>query len=249
MKELAAENGEFCFADNKLRGAAVKRVAEDRMFEGGEVHTNLMRASGVELDFDERGGTKLLEDGPVGAGIAGVCGFAGRPGGHSYAALGIAGDGKFDGAFCSGEFSLDEREIGFLNGTRAKGFGKFGVREIVFGDEDCAARIFVEAMNDSRAQRVAALRERLATAEKRVDERAARVPCSGVNGHASGFVDDDELVVLIKNIERDGFGFGFKRWTRLGLNGDALAAFEFLAGFGGLAVDLDEAGIDEFLDA
>src|ERR1700757_561246 len=132
------------------------------MFEGGEVHTNLMRASRMELDFNERGGTKLLEDSPIGAGVASVCGFAHGPGGHSHAALGIAGDGKFDAAFCSGEFSLHEGEIGFLDGARAKGFGKFGVCEIIFGDEDCATRIFVEAMDDARTQSIAALRERLA---------------------------------------------------------------------------------------
>lgn len=219
------------------------------MFEGGEVHTNLMRASGVELDFDERGGTKLLEDVPIGAGVAGVCGFAGGPGGHSDAALGIARDGKLDAAFCAGEFSLHEREIRFLNSARAKSFGKFGMCEIVFGDEDCSARIFVKAMDDARAQGVAALRERLAAAKKRVDECAARVPCSGVDGHASGLVDDDEIVIFVKDFEWDGFGFGFERCARLGLNSDAFAALEFLAGFGGLAVDPDEAGIDEFLHA
>src|SRR5881394_1743648 len=166
-----------------------------------------MRASGVELDLDERSGAEFLEDRPVGAGGACVCGFGGGPRGHLYAAIGIARDGELDAALCAGEFPLHEGEIGLLHRARLKGFGKFGVSEIVLGDGDCAARVFVQPMNDAWSQRIATLRERLATAEKSVDERAARVPCSGVDGHASWLVNDDEVVVFVENVERDGFSF------------------------------------------
>src|SRR6184192_442196 len=148
-----------------------------------------MRASGVELDLYERGGAKFLEDGPIGAGGASVCGFGGGARGHLYAAIGIARDGEFYAALCAGEFPVHEREIGLLHRARLKGFGEFGVSEIVFRDDDCAARVFVQAVDDTGPQRIATLRERLAAAEKRVDERAARVPCSGVDGHASGLVN------------------------------------------------------------
>src|SRR5256885_12153685 len=193
-----------------------------------------MRASGVELDLDERGGAECLEDGPVGAGGACVCGFGGGPRGHTNAVFRIARDGKFDAALCPGEFAVHEREIGLLQGARLKGFGKFGVSEIVFGDDYRAARVFVQPMNDAGPQRVTALRERLAAAEKRVDERAARVPCSGVDRHASGLVNNDEVVVFVEDVERDGFGFSFERCAWLRLNGDALAATELLARLGRL---------------
>ena len=213
------------------------------------MHADLMRASGMELDFDERGWAEFLEDGPIGAGGACVCGFGGGARGHLYAAIGIARDGEFDAALCAREFSLHEREIGLLHGARLKGFREFGVSEIVFGDDYRAARVFVQPMNDAGPQRVTALRKRLAAAEKRVDERAARVPCSGVNGHTGGLVDDDEVVVFVEDVERDGFSFSFERCAWFRLNGDALAATEFLARLGRLAIDENEAGIDEFLDA
>jgi len=79
------------------------------------VHADLMRASGVELDLDERGGAELLEHGPVRAGGSCVFGLAGGPRGHLYAAIGIASDGKFDAAFYASEFSLHERQICFLH--------------------------------------------------------------------------------------------------------------------------------------
>lgn len=249
VQELPAKVGELYLADGELRGSAIERVANDGMFEGGEVHTNLMRASGAELDFEERGGAELLKNGPVRAGVAGVCGFSSGTRRHTHAALGIARNGEFDAAARGGEFSLHEREICFLNGARAKSFRKFRVGEIVFGDEDCSARIFVQAMDDAWPQGVAALRERLATTEKCVDERAKRVSCSCVDGHAGGLVDDDEVVVFVKNVEGNGFGFCSERCARLRLNGDAFAAFELLAGLGGLAVDEHECGVNEFLNA
>jgi len=43
---------------------------------------------------------------------------------------------QVDAAIVCGDFPWTEREIFFLNGARAEGFGKFGVSEIVFGDED-----------------------------------------------------------------------------------------------------------------
>jgi len=70
-----------------------------------------------------------------------------------------------------------------------------------------------------------------------------------VDGHASGLVDDDEVVVFVEDVEGDGFGFSFEGSARFGLNRDALAATKFLARLGRLAVDENEAGIDEFLDA
>jgi len=93
----------------------------------------LMRASGVELDFEQRGWTEFLEDNPVGAGGAGVCGFVCRP--RRTCACGVFGSREMASSmrpFFVVEFSLNEREIGFLNGARAEGFGKFGVSEIVF---------------------------------------------------------------------------------------------------------------------
>jgi len=70
-----------------------------------------------------------------------------------------------------------------------------------------------------------------------------------VNGHTGGLVDDDEVVVFVEDVERDGFSFSFERCAWFRLNGDALAATEFLARLGRLAIDENEAGIDEFLDA
>jgi len=248
VQELPTENREFGFADRELRRCPVESVADNRMFEGGEVHADLMRAPGMKLDFKKRGGAEFLKNCPVGARDAGVLQFAGRTGGHSYAALEIACDGKLDSASRGGEFTLHESKIGFVDGARAEVFGKFGVSEIVFGNENGTAGVFVEAVNDTGTQKIFGLRERLAASEKRVDERAARTPCSSVDGHSGGLIDDDEIVVLVENVERNGFGFGFERQAWFGLDGNAFGTLESLTGLCGVTVDEDEGGIDEFLD-
>ena len=85
-------------ADAQLRRRAVERVANDRMMQRGKVHADLMRAAGVELDFDERGGVDAGEDAPVGAGFAGVGEGGAAARGHADAALGVAADGEIDAA-------------------------------------------------------------------------------------------------------------------------------------------------------
>ena len=128
------------------------------------------------------------------------------------------------------EMAFDEGDVRLLDGASAEGFAEFGVGEIVFGDEDDAGGFFVEAMDDAGAEDVAALRERLAAAEERVDERAGVVSGAGVDDHAGGLVDGEDVVVFVEGFERDGFGFGADRRARLGFDGDAVAAAEFVRG-------------------
>ena len=45
--------------------AAVERIAEQRMAEGGKVHADLMRAPGARRDAQERAAVPLGEDGIV----------------------------------------------------------------------------------------------------------------------------------------------------------------------------------------
>ena len=150
--------------------------------------------------------------------------------------------------FCS-KGPCDEGDVGFVDGALAEGFAEPGVGGVVFGDEDDAGGFLVEAMNDAGAKGVAGLRERLAAAEEGVDERAGGVAGAGVDGHAGGLVDGDDVVVFVENVERNGFGFGAERRARLRIDGDFFAAVEAVRAFGGLAVDEDEAAVDEFFHA
>ena len=102
---------------------------------------------------------------------------------------------------------------------------------VIFRDDDQSGSLFVEAMDDARAQRFVGLRsaagERLSTSEKRVYEGTSGIPCSGMNAHSRGFVDDEEVVIFIKNFQRDGLRFGAKRRALPRFEDDAFTAAKF----------------------
>src|SRR5262249_31730323 len=173
VQELPSKNRKFGFVDDELRGRAVKRIADNGMSEGGEVHANLMRPPGVELDFHQRGRAEFLQSGPVRARRPGVERLPRGTSSHTHAAFRIARNRKVNAAFCCRESSLYKRQIGFLNSAGAERFGKLRVGKIVFCDENRATRVLVQAMYDSGAQEIDWLRESLPAAKQRVNKRPA----------------------------------------------------------------------------
>lgn len=99
-------------------------------------------------------------------------------------------------------------------------------------------------MDDAGAQGVVRLREWEATTEECVYQRAVRIPCPGVDGHAGRFVDGDDVVVFVKDIERNEFGFGLKGRARLSIDVDNVTGANFLSVFGGLAIKKNQALFD-----
>ncbi len=106
--------------------------------------------------------------------------------------------------------------------------------EVVFGDDDNAGRLLIEAVNDAGAELVigirTAAREVLAAAKKRVYQSPLRVPCTGMDAHSSRLINDQQVVVLVENVERDGFRFGAKWRAGTDLDNNPLAAAKFVRG-------------------
>ena len=130
MEKLSAESRQKGLADMHLRRCAIENVSDQRMLERGEVYPDLMRSSGVELDFDERRGTELDDFAPLGKSFAKLssgnmlAGFCRRyEGFHSSSVDWIAADGKIDlsGRLIEGAFN--QRKVSFLDGAGAERFG------------------------------------------------------------------------------------------------------------------------------
>ena len=254
MEKIAAERGQLRFLNAQLACGPVECVADDGMFEGGEVHTNLMRAAGVELDFNERGVADSGEGTPIGARGARIGHYRAVPGlafhRHARAMDRVAADGQLDAAGFFLELALHECYVDFFHFALAEGFAELGVSGVVFGDENHAGSFLVQAMDDAGTQGIGGLRERLTAAEERVDERAGDCAGAGMDGHAGGFVDGDDVVVFVEDIERNGFGFGADGRALGDFETDFFAAVKMERAFlRGVAIDLDEAGHDQFLDA
>jgi hypothetical protein len=254
VEEVAVELEIRCEAGDEVRGA-VEGVANDGMAEGLRVDADLMGAAGFDLDFDEREGAvragDALENVNVGDGGAAV----GAACGHAGAADEVASDGKGDGGVVLFDVAVDEGQVGLRNLALGEHLAELAVGAVVFGDEDEAAGLLVEAMDDAGAEVAADVGEFMEVEEEGVDEGAlvAGVVCaagSGVNHHACRFVDDGEGLVFVEDVEGDVFGdgvegFGLGRAFDL----DGFAAVEFLFGFGWVAVDADLTGFDEELDS
>ena len=151
---------------------------------------------------------------------------------------------------------MDEGDVGFAHAAVGEHFAELAVGGVVFGDEDDAAGLLVEAMDDAGAQvavdceRLLKWRRRALTSVPWVRSFGSACSGSGVDHHAGGLVDDGEVVVFVDDVERDVFGEGVEGFGARGaFDLDGLAADELLFGLGGLAVDADLAGFDEELDA
>ena len=60
------------------------------------------------------------------------------------------------------------------------------------------------------------MRESLPPAKERIYERAAQIPCSGVNDHPGRLVHRKNIVVFVDHIERDRLGLGVRRRGSVG---------------------------------
>src|SRR6266566_4500636 len=152
---------------------AVERVANDGMAEGLGVDADLVGAAGFDADLDEREGAvgagDPFKDMEVGDGGATV----GAAGGHAGAADEVAGDGEGYGGVVFFEVAVEEGEVGLGDLALGEHLAKLAVGAVVFGDEDEAAGLLVEAMDDAGAEIAADVGELGEVEEEGVDEGAS----------------------------------------------------------------------------
>ncbi len=229
---------------------AVDGVCDDGCALVVEVDADLVGAAGVEVAEDEggAGGGVGVEDLVVGDG-----GFAAGwvDDGHFLAVDGVAADVGEDGVFGRGGDAAGDGEVEFFHGFALGELGDEGlVGGVGFGDDEAAGGVFVEAVDDAGAFDAADAGElALAVVEESVDEGAVGVSGAGVDDHAVGFVEDDDVFVFVEDVEGDVLGCVFEGDGFGDDDGDFVAGFDGVAWFGGVAVEGDELLADERLDA
>ena len=102
----------------------------------------------------------------------------------------------------------DEGEICALEGAIAAVIGELGgevlMGEIRLRDDHQPGRTLVEPVHDARPNDAADPGEPgTAMGDEGIDERARLVAGGRVNDEASGLVEDDEILVLVDDVERD----------------------------------------------
>lgn len=185
---------------------AVGVVAYKWMADVLEVDADLVGAAGVEGGFDQCALVKALDEFPTGPGFAAAKAFAR---GHAFAVGGVARDRNLDFAGLGARFAADDGAVGFFGAALFELGGEVQVGFVGFGDDDAAAGVHVEAMDDARPRDAGDAAElALAMMEEGVHKRPPVVAGRGVDNEARGFVDDNDVLVFEEDVERDVFGLG-----------------------------------------
>ena len=246
--EHLARGGVICLgATANVMAAAVGAIACERETEMLEVNANLVGAAGVEHDLDKGGGAEAFEHAETGACFAT---FAGIGDGHGAAMGWMARDRGLDFTGSFWEFAAENGVINLFHRAIAELVGKAEVRDIVFGNDQTAAGILVDTMNDAGA-RVTGDAAELAGAvvEQRVNESMLVIPGARVNDKIRWLIDDEEVAVFKENIERNFLGDQFEFFGFRPMNMDDVPCFWRVGGFDLAVVDFDVACINELLES
>ena len=186
----------------------------------------------------------------------GYCVFAffGVVGGAEPQAVGgVAHEVGVDGPFVGGHVAPDYRYVAAFDGVEEELAGEPQLGFVVLGYYQQAAGVFVDAVHQDAHTVVAVVVGGLGDAEvecEGVDQGAFVVAVAGVDHHAGGLVDDEQVVVFVDNVERDVLGDYLYSAPPVGHDeADDVSGADYVVGFDGLVPYLHEPFLDGALDA
>jgi hypothetical protein len=122
---------------------------------------------------------------------------------HALAGNGVTADGAFPSACIPARSTQNVREIGFFCFTISKLAAEFAVSGIVFCRDEKTCGFTIQTMNNSRAIGGSARGElACAVVEEGCGQRARWPTCPWMDMHSRGFVDYQNIFVLVQNFER-----------------------------------------------
>ena len=192
-----------------LEVRAIDGIAHQGMADMGEVHPDLMGAPGLELAGQQRGDRLAVApvEGrlqlPMGDRLAAA--LAHR---HFFAGIRMPVDRRIDRAALAAGHAPDEGHVAALHRAGAAVIGELRgqrlMRLVVLGDHHQPGGVLVEPVHDARpADAADAGKAGAAMGDQRVDQRAGLVAGGRMHDQPLRLVDDDDVVVLIDDIERD----------------------------------------------
>ena len=204
VEELA---GDFCRAGQGVN-AAIDGIAGDGAACGRSVDADLMGAAGMKTEFEQAGTRPGAEHFPIGfrrTTPATDC--------HPLAGDGVTADGSIPRACISSWTAEHESEVGFFRFPLAELAAELAVCGIIFGGDENAGGFAIETVNDPGTIGGASGGELAFTMVKKGGREGAGGPtCTWVNVHAGGFVDDEDVIVLMENVEGEILG-GHISWS------------------------------------
>jgi hypothetical protein len=106
-----------------------------------------------------------------------------------------------------------ESDVVFVDATVVKHPRQHPLRLVVLRDDEQARGVFVETVNDAGAIGCASGGElAFAMVEEGSSEGSGGATCTGVDVHSGSLVDDEDVIVLVKDFEGQIFG-GYIAWS------------------------------------
>lgn len=211
-------------------------VTHQRVAGMGEVDPNLVSAAGGELAGEESGhrfsvlAVEGLPHFPVGDRFPPACTY-----GHFFASVRVPVYRSVDGAVRAVRQSPDKSQVAASHRSCASVIRELRaqrlVRGVILGGYHEPGGVLIEPMHDAWPADAADAGQALPTMrDERVDQRSGRVACCGMNNQSFRLVDDDEILVLVNDIQRDGFPFRFRRYCRRHVDYDRISRSDMISG-------------------
>jgi len=146
------------------------------------------------------------------------------------------------------QFPGDKREINFFHAARPKLDRQSPVRLIVFRDDEAAARFLVETVHDAWPFFAADPGKGGAMMEQCIDQRVFPMTRARMNHETGRFINDNEIVVLEKNLQRNRLWLIvdlFQRWLD---QVDMVARADEIARSRYFPIEFNELGADQLLE-
>ncbi len=197
----------------------------------GHVDAYLVRAAGDQPALQESAAGEALADPVERARLPPA-----RDHGHALALGLVAGDRGVHDALAAAGLTVDHRQVALVGCAPTEGEGQGAVRGVVLGGDQHPRGVLVEPVHDPGALHAAHAREVPAVRQQRVYQGAVGVARRGVDDEPRRLVDDDQVLVLEKHVQRHLLREQLRRndWRREDF--DHVAWLEELGGLAGRAV-------------
>jgi hypothetical protein len=153
-------------------------------------------------------------------------------------------DGSVDYVAIALGHALDDGKILLLDRPSFELGGHSQMGLVSFCHDDHAAGVPIQAMHNARTRGPAQRAQVIEVVGQGARQRARPVPFSGVNHHARGFVDRDQMCVFVDHVQWDVFRLRALTRELRRQDDDTLAGSKPIRDFGALAVDRHAVSTD-----
>ena len=206
------------------------------MADGMEMDPNLVGSPRENLAQDEGPMVRLLDDRKLR-----VSGSSPVYYGHFLAVYRMPANRFANLTGGLGELPGTQREVELLNFSSCKLGTQPLMRKVVLGNHEATAGFFVEPMDDTWPKVTADATQIFGMIQQGVNQCSRTHASRGVNGHAGRLVDDQHVLILEKNGQRNVLGPKVNRFRCRLRNGDLVPCADDLLGAAGCSVQQNVA--------